>query len=88
MTVRKIAERDGLRCAIGGEPIDLDYEWPHPRAATVDHIYPTSRGGLDQPTNVQLACWIHNRRKGNRLGYVLPSDDPWISTTYFDDSPF
>lgn len=73
MTVAQIAERDGWRCAIGGEPIDPHEKFPTLGAATVDHIVPRSRGGRDVPDNVQLACWEHNRWKSNRLPSELPA---------------
>ena len=68
MTTAEIAARDGgWVCAIGGELIDSSLRFPNPGAPTVDHIIPRSRGGLDIPENVQLACWKHNRQKSNRL---------------------
>lgn len=70
--MRELAARDGLRCAIGGEVLDLSVRWPSPDFATVDHIIPLSRHGLDEPSNVQLACYRHIRMKWNRLDFVLP----------------
>ena len=32
---------------------------------TVDHIVPLSRGGLDEVTNLRLACFGCNQEKGN-----------------------
>lgn len=37
---------------------------PNPR--TVDHIVPSSRGGVDHPTNLTIACGSCNSTKGNR----------------------
>lgn len=34
---------------------------------TIDHIVPRSRGGKDVWTNTACACYICNRRKGDRL---------------------
>lgn len=34
---------------------------------TIDHILPRSRGGKDVWTNTACACYICNRKKGNRL---------------------
>lgn len=71
MTTAEIAARDGgWVCAIGGEPIDRSTKWPDAGYPTVDHIIPRSRGGLDVPENVQLACWGHNRQKSNRMPSV------------------
>lgn len=36
-------------------------------ATTIDHITPVSRGGTDDPSNLQPACRACNARKGNRL---------------------
>ena len=35
-------------------------------ATTIDHILPVSRGGTDDPANLQPACWPCNQRKGTR----------------------
>jgi 5-methylcytosine-specific restriction endonuclease McrA len=35
--------------------------------ATIDHVLPISKGGLDTMENVALAHWICNIRKGNKL---------------------
>ena len=37
-------------------------------ATTVDHIRPVSRGGTDDPANLQPACWPCNQAKGARWG--------------------
>ena len=52
-----IIERDGKRCAIcGAETPFLD----------LDHIKPYKHGGLFIESNLQLACWPCNGRKGAR----------------------
>jgi 5-methylcytosine-specific restriction endonuclease McrA len=33
----------------------------------VDHIYPVSLGGTDQPSNLQALHWQNNRAKGNSI---------------------
>lgn len=35
--------------------------------ATLDHIYPLSKGGLDQPNNWTLACHACNQKRGNSM---------------------
>ncbi len=34
----------------------------------VDHIYPYSLGGTDDPDNLQTLCWTCNSKKGNKVG--------------------
>lgn len=51
--------RDGGRCQYCGTKLPRKY-------ATVDHILPASRGGKTSWTNVVLACFGCNTRKGNR----------------------
>lgn len=40
---------------------------PHPKAPTIDHVVPLDLGGDDKRANVQLAHFICNSRKSNRL---------------------
>lgn len=37
----------------------------HPKAATLDHKQPTSRGGTDADDNTVLACYQCNQAKGD-----------------------
>ena len=74
-TLRKLVlERAGYRCEIRG---------PHCRrhANAVDHIWPWSQGGTDDPSNLRAACNPCNARKGKTLPVaVLPlfvSADGW-----------
>ncbi|CNI84402.1 HNH endonuclease signature motif containing protein [Yersinia enterocolitica] len=30
---------------------------------TVDHIIPKAHGGTDEPSNLELLCWPHHRKK-------------------------
>jgi len=48
-----------VRCKMCGRlfPIDI---------MEVDHIKPLSKGGTDQPSNLQLLCPTCNRRKGRK----------------------
>lgn len=55
-------------CAICGKPVDMSLKSPHPMSATVDHIIPVSKGGHPSAMdNLQLAHWICNRLKSNKL---------------------
>ena len=63
VTTRDLAERDGAKCALCGEPVSFDLTWPDPMYPTRDHIVPFSLGGSDDPDNLQLAHSRCNRRK-------------------------
>ncbi len=39
----------------------------------VDHIYPVSRGGTDNPDNLQALHWKNNRAKGDSIGHIVPA---------------
>lgn len=52
-----IYRRDGFKCVHCGAEDDL----------TIDHIYPWSRGGTDQPDNLQTLCAACNSRKGDSV---------------------
>lgn len=55
-------------CGICGQPVDFDLKYPNPLAATVDHIVPIAKGGHPSAIeNLQLAHWICNRRKSDKL---------------------
>lgn len=55
-------------CAICGRPVDMKLTPPDPMSPTVDHIIPVSRGGHPSDIgNLQLAHWICNRMKSDKL---------------------
>ena len=55
-------------CAICGRPVDRSLKFPHPWAATVDHIVPVTRGGHPSDiSNLQLAHFRCNRWKYDRI---------------------
>jgi 5-methylcytosine-specific restriction endonuclease McrA len=51
----EIFERDGWICQLCLEPVDPELPRSNRMGATIDHIIPLSRGGLDGPDHVQLA---------------------------------
>lgn len=67
ITLKKLIERDGLRCAICGEMCDWnDRSWNGncgPLYPSMDHIIPMSKGGGHTWDNVQVAHMICNDRK-------------------------
>lgn len=60
--MRQLINKHKGRCAICGEPVTM--RDGDPRRATVDHVLPIARGGLDVPANWQLACHECNQAKG------------------------
>lgn len=62
----QIFERDGWRCHLCKKRVRKDLPRVHPDGATIDHLVPTARGGLDEPANVATAHWKCNRDKGTR----------------------
>mgnify|MGYP002522655975 CR=1 FL=1 len=66
--LKRLIERDGLRCAICGEMCDLeDHTWTDyagPRHPSIDHIIPMSKGGGHIWGNVQVAHIMCNSEKG------------------------
>jgi len=69
---RDIFERDGWTCKVCGEKVNRRTVAPHPKAPTIDHIVPLSKGGADAPDNVQCAHARCNTVKSDNLGYQRP----------------
>ena len=63
-TRAEIAERDSYTCQLCGDPVDMGLRAPDRMSATIDHVVPLSVGGNDTRSNVQLAHWSCNSRKG------------------------
>lgn len=61
---RDVWVRDGGKCRLCGEPIDISLRHPDPKSASLDHIVPISAGGAHCMTNVQLAHLGCNSKKG------------------------
>ena len=62
-----ILSRDGNRCGLCGQPVDLTLAYPHPLSRSVDHIVPLSRGGEHEASNCQLAHLRCNLSKGAKV---------------------
>ncbi len=66
---RVVLERDGWecqRCGILCSPTKSKLA-TRGRWATVDHIVPRSRGGWDDPVNLQTLCYSCNEIKGEKI---------------------
>jgi 5-methylcytosine-specific restriction endonuclease McrA len=53
--IRRLVERDGCRCWICDEPIDLALDPGDARARSLDHIHPWSLRGSNDLSNLRLA---------------------------------
>lgn len=68
--VRAIYERDGWKCQICKRKCRRCFclskltGKPHPRSPTIDHIVSLANGGNHDHSNLQLACFECNSRKG------------------------
>ncbi len=65
-----LAERDNFVCHICSGLVDMSVPRVSRFGATVDHVVPISKGGLDSLDNVRLAHWICNIRKSDSLEFV------------------
>lgn len=55
-------------CGICGHPVDFSAKYPHPLSPCIDHIIPIAKGGHPSDiANLQLAHWICNRQKSDKL---------------------
>lgn len=64
---RDIFTRDGWICQLCFDSVDASIPRNRRYGATIDHVIPISKGGEDSPGNVQLAHWICNVRKNDRI---------------------
>ena len=61
-------------CGICGKPVDKSLKYPDPMSPTVDHIIPLNKGGHPSDiNNLQLAHWICNRMKSDK---IMKSEKP------------
>lgn len=77
----KVFDRDNWTCHICREPVDRDADWPHPRAATVDHIIPLAETGSPGHilSNVACAHTFCNYSKHDRTRY-----EDWVMHVALD----
>lgn len=55
-------------CGICGKPVDKSIKYPHPLSPSIDHIIPIAKGGHPSALeNLQLAHWVCNRQKSDKL---------------------
>lgn len=55
-------------CGICGQPVDFSLKYPHQLSPCIDHIVPIAKGGHPSDfQNLQLAHWICNRKKSDKL---------------------
>lgn len=67
ISLELIAKRDHYICHLCNQIVDMDIKRTDKMGATIDHVLPISKGGLDTMENVALAHWICNIRKGNKV---------------------
>ena len=63
-TIQNITDRDGAECHLCGYAVNLDLRWPDRQCASIDHVVPVSKGGVDTLANVRLAHWHCNTVRG------------------------
>ncbi len=66
-SVHQLATRDGARCRLCGEPVDMAKRAPDPGCPSGDHRVPQARGGTNDPANLQLAHLVCNIRKHDSM---------------------
>lgn len=55
-------------CGICGQMVDKQLKYPNPMSPVIDHIIPISKGGHPSDLeNLQLAHWVCNRQKSDKL---------------------
>lgn len=68
MTAKQVAERDGTDCQWCHREVDFSLVGTRTKwAPSVDHIIPWSRGGTNDPANLQLLHRVCNAEKGTRV---------------------
>ena len=66
-----LARRDGTKCGICGQEVDLSLAYPDLMRGSVDHILPVALGGTHEDTNLQLAHLRCNMTKQARANFTL-----------------
>lgn len=67
MSVHELASRDGTTCGICGLIVNMDARRPDLMCPSVDHIVPKAKGGTNDPANLQLAHYLCNAIKADRV---------------------
>lgn len=74
--IKRAAIRDcGRRCVYCGHQLDI-------RSATLDHVFPLSKGGVHDPGNLVSACAACNRLKGDLLPHEFFVRHPWAGANF------
>lgn len=63
-----IAQRDGFRCGICGDKVNMALRHPDPLYGSIDHVVPLAHGGTNDLANLQLAhlrCNLAKRQFGD-----------------------
>jgi 5-methylcytosine-specific restriction endonuclease McrA len=69
LVVEMLFKRDGDRCVYCGLNIHPNWQRAMPYA-TLDHVFPVSKGGSDDLTNLVLACGPCNNAKADKVPEV------------------
>lgn len=67
ITHEEVAERDGFICHICSGLVDMSLPRTSKWGATLDHVIPVSKGGVDSLENLKLAHWICNVKKSDKI---------------------
>lgn len=67
ITHEEVAERDNFTCHLCGELVDMSLPRTSRFGATLDHVIPVSKGGVDSLDNLKLAHWVCNIRKSDKI---------------------
>jgi 5-methylcytosine-specific restriction endonuclease McrA len=74
--VKRATMRDcGRRCVYCATPLT-------PEQATLDHVFPVSKGGLHSPGNLVVACHDCNQLKGDLLPVEFFARYPWAGANF------
>jgi len=66
-------------CGICGKPVDKSLKYGDPMAPTIDHIIPVAKGGHPSDIdNLQLAHWICNREKSDKIFKTNKEKQPTV----------
>ncbi|MGD7007613.1 HNH endonuclease [Metabacillus sp. 84] len=72
ITITKLISRDGNRCYLCNDEVDLQCDKNSKKAPTIEHVIPVSKGGTHTWNNVKLACRDCNVLKSDKLTTDIP----------------